>query len=78
MRKEEVDALVETMTLSRKAILAKMKGNNIAKKKKNKNVDSGDDYHSAYVNDDEYSTVNIKDEDDNIDMYREALSGTAE
>ncbi len=65
MRKEEVDALIETQTLSRKAILMKLRGNNKAKENKKKKKPS-EDVSFGNVNEDEYSTVDIKDEDDSI------------
>ena len=65
MRKEEVDALIETQTLSRKAILMKLRGNNKAKENKKKKKPS-EDISYGNVNEDEYSTVDIKDEDDSI------------
>ena len=67
MRKEEVDALVQTATLSRKAILSKLAGGGqkkpkttFGKKKKDENQ------VPKNVKDDEYTTVDIKDEDDSI------------
>ena len=63
MRKEEVEALVETTTLSRKAVLKLLKGGNKNKKeKKNKKVDDTPEM----IKEDEYSTVDIKDEDDSL------------
>ena len=64
MRKEEVDALIETQTLSRKAILSKLRGNNKAKENKAKPKNKGNNYTD--FRSDEYSTVDIKDEDDSI------------
>ena len=67
MRKEEVEALIQTTTLSRKAILAKLtpkkkKTNTSSKKtKKKKNDDIPMD-----VEDPNYSTVDIEEEDDSI------------
>ena len=71
MRKEEVDKLVETMTLSRKAILNKLKGNNKDKRKisdKDKKASNRkiNKPSPRNVDDDEYSTVDILDEDDSI------------
>ena len=67
MRKEEVEALIQTTTLSRKAILAKLsvkkKKNNSSKKKgkKNKEEDIPMD-----VKEQDYSEVDIEEEDDSI------------
>ena len=68
MRKEEVDALVHTATLSRQAILNKLRGankdraNKKATKTNKKNKESGTE-----INDDsEYKTYDIYDEDDSI------------
>lgn len=63
MRKEEVEALMQTATLSRKAILTKLMGGNkdpSAKKEKPKKKDK------SLYEDNEYSTIDIKDEDDSI------------
>ena len=67
MRKEEVEALMETATLSRKAILAKMMGGNKdrSKPKPEKHKKERSDT-SEILNDDEYRTVDINDEDDSI------------
>ena len=65
MRKEEVEALVETTTLSRKAVLTLLKGANKEKRKREKNKNKNDST-PAIVQDDEYSTVDIKDEDDSL------------
>ena len=65
MRKEEVDKLIETMTLSRKAILQKLKGNSKDKHKPEKKPKE-DSKSPRSVEDSEYSTVDIKDEDDSI------------
>ena len=64
MRKEEVDALVQTQTLSRKAILEKLKNPNKGKKKTKEQKQ--DDKAVNIVYDDEYSTVDIDDEDDSL------------
>ena len=68
MRKEEVDALVHTATLSRQAILNKLRGANKdrsakkAAKTSKKTKESGTE-----INDDsEYKTYDIYDEDDSI------------
>ena len=67
MRKEEVEALIQTTTLSRKAILSKLsvkkKNNNSSKKKgkKNKEEDIPMD-----VKEQDYSEVDIEEEDDSI------------
>lgn len=66
MRKEEVDALIETQTLSHKAVLMKLRGMNKTKSNKHKKEKNVDDVSVGNVNDDEYSTVEIKDEDDSI------------
>ena len=65
MRKEEVEALVNTTKLSRQAILAKLKPNpDKAKKKKKK---TGNDSNMPQsMKDQDYETVDIKDEDDSI------------
>ena len=62
MRKEEVEALVQTTTLSRKAILEKLK---VKKKTPNKEK-KNDEQPSGRVADRDYSTVDIKDEDDSL------------
>ncbi len=63
MRKEEVDALVHTASLSRKAILNKLKGSDKDKKpqkpKGNKKMKA-----PKNVEDEEYNTLDISDEDD--------------
>ena len=65
MRKEEVEALVNTTKLSRQAILAKLKPNpNKAKRKKKK--DENDNNMPQSMKDQDYETVDIKDEDDSI------------
>lgn len=66
MRKEEVDALVETTNLSRRAILSKMRGNNLAKKNKEvkKKTNKNSSHAPKNVEDDEYNTLEINDEDD--------------
>ena len=65
MRKEEVEALVNTTKLSRQAILAKLKPNSDkAKKKKKKN--EKDSNMPQSLKDQDYETVDIKDEDDSI------------
>lgn len=65
MRKEEVDALVQTTSLSRKAILAKLtpkkKTTNSKKTNNSKKNETPVD-----VQDSEYSTVDINEEDDSI------------
>ena len=67
MRKEEVEALVHTTRLSRQAILKKLtpglnkSKKNPPKKKNNKDVDE-----SIQVQNEDYKTVDIKDEDDSI------------
>ena len=64
MRKEEVEALMQTATLSRKAILSKLMGGNKDKKKappKPRKKNNSDLYE-----DNEYGTVEITDEDDSI------------
>ena len=64
MRKEEVEALIQTTTLSRKAILEKLKvkkKDNPDKKDKRKGEEA-----PIRVNEHEYSEVDIKDEDDSI------------
>ena len=64
MRKEEVDALVNTTRLSRQAILAKLKPNPSKTRRKKKNNDAGD--IPQPLKDKDYETVDIKDEDDSI------------
>ena len=61
MRKEEVDALVETTSLSRKAILSRLTGNN---KAKNKSTKKKEDIAPRRVKDDEYTPIDTSDEDD--------------
>ena len=65
MRKEEVDALVETATLSRKAILNKLRMNKLPNKK-DKSTGKTKDEDKNYMMDDDYRTVDIEDEDDSI------------
>ncbi len=64
MRKEEVEALIQTTTLSRKAILEKLKvkKKDAPKEKGKRNPEEA----PARVNEHEYSEVDIKDEDDSI------------
>lgn len=62
MRKEEVEALIQTTSLSRRAILNRLSGNNKDKSKKDNKKNGSDLPHN--VKDDKYSTVDIKDEDD--------------
>ena len=65
MRKEEVEALIHTTSLSRRAILNRMSGNNKEKvNKKNKDKSSND--LPVNVKDKDYSTVDIKEEDDSF------------
>jgi len=61
MRKEEVDALVHTTSLSRKAILNKLSGNNKDKsvKPKKKTTDV-----PRRVKDEEYTPIDLKDDED--------------
>ena len=66
MRKEEVDALIETQTLSHKAILMKLRGMTKSKDNKKANDDKMDELSIGNINDDDYSTVEINDEDDSI------------
>lgn len=61
MRKEEVDALVHTTNLSRKAILTRLTGNNKAKKTKNKKES---EVTPRRVNDDEYNEIDVSDEEE--------------
>ena len=63
MRKEEVEALIATQTLSRQAILEKMRGNNRDRHKPK--VDKKPKRDNAPI-DDDYRTVDIKEEDDSI------------
>ena len=66
MRKEEVEALIHTTKLSRQAILNKLKPQpkNGVKKTRKKKTDNGEE--SIRVNNEDYKTVDIKDEDDSI------------
>ena len=67
MRKEEVEALIQTTTLSRKAILAKLsvkKKNNNSSKKTNKKKKEED--IPMDVKEQDYSEVDIEEEDDSI------------
>lgn len=58
MRKEEVEALIETQTLSRRAIINKLKGNNKVKKK------HGDELPKNVK--DDYNKIDINSEDDSL------------
>ena len=66
MRKEEVEALIQTQTLSRKAILAKLKNPSLGKKKPKQEKPKEKEDGVAVVYDDDYSTVDIDDEDDSL------------
>ena len=71
MRKEEVDALMHTATLSRRAIIDRLRGANKSKEetpsnKKKKTTTSKNNGAPDILRDDEYRTVDIKDEDDSI------------
>ena len=67
MRKEEVDALVETATLSRKAIIAKLSANNFKKKQEEAKKRKKDSENVPQnVKEDNYRTIEIDDEDDSI------------
>ena len=71
MRKEEVDALVHTASLSRKAILARMTGRKLTgdKEKKDapkKRTTKKEDTAPINVKAVDYSEVDIKEEDDSI------------
>ena len=70
MRKEEVDALVETATLSRQAILNKLRGLNKDKNKPKNPKPKNDkkDKQIGIESDDEYKTYDIYDEDDSIQL----------
>ena len=65
MRKEEVDALVETTNMSRKAVIEKLRGNNHDRKgrKTSKNNDNDVPYN---VKEEDYKSIDIEDEDDSI------------
>ena len=63
MRKEEVEALIATQTLSRQAVLAKLRGKNKKTTTKRKPIDSEP---SGMVDDSDYQEVEITDEDDSI------------
>lgn len=65
MRKEEVEALIQTTSLSRKAILEKLKVKKRAPKEKAKKT-TQKEATPRNVKDADYSTVDIKDEDDSI------------
>ena len=68
MRKEEVEALVHTTKLSRQAILKKLTPN-IGKNKKEEpkpRTKKDSDTEVIQVKNDDYKTVDIKDEDDSI------------
>lgn len=66
MRKEEVETLIATTSLSRKAILAKLNPKKNANKAKKNNNSLNDDVTPMRVDDMDYSEVDIKDEDDSI------------
>jgi hypothetical protein len=66
MRKEEVDAIVETATVSRRAILERLKGNNQDKKNKKKRTSKAEEEKPYNVEEDEYKSIDIEDEDDSI------------
>ena len=63
MRKEEVDALVHTQTLSRQALFKKLSGNNQNKAKKPSNKKK-ETKIPKNVRDDEYNTLDINDDED--------------
>ena len=62
MRKEEVDALVQTTTMSRKALFNKLKGGEQNKPPKNNKKD--EKKVPKNVADDDYNTLDINDEDE--------------
>ena len=68
MRKEEVEALIATTTLSRKAILAKLspKKNKTTTKKTTTKKKKADEDIPEVVKEKEYSAVEIDEEDDSI------------
>ena len=68
MRKEEVDALVHTASLSRQAILNKLRGMNKDRRKPKKPVEKKADDDSGHLidNGDDYKTYDIYDDDDSI------------
>ncbi len=66
MRKEEVDSLIQTASLSRKAILAKLKMGNKSNVKPVKKKPTEPDKTSEMIKDDEYRTVDIEEEDDSL------------
>ena len=65
MRKEEVDALVHTASLSRQAILNKLRGMNKDRRKPKKTVEKKADDDSGHLidNGDDYKTYDIYDDD---------------
>ena len=65
MRKEEVDALVETASLSRQAILNKLRGANKDRSRKKKEKEAKD-IPTGIESDSDYKTIDIKEEDDSI------------
>ena len=66
MRKEEVDALVETQNLSRKAIFMRLKGNNPDKKDGKDKKPKKKSENPGNVDEKEYKSIEINDEDDSI------------
>ncbi len=65
MRKEEVDALVQTASLSRQAILNKLRGGN-KDKSKHKKIKKKKESKIGIESDSDYKTIDISEEDDSI------------